>query len=103
VNHPQIKVVDTPVSELLPCDGLNLIVVVERLPELGDNEQILALYKTLLDGTCDTLPGFLLVTVVYSFERQYLSCGFTGESSLLQSVRSSLGAQRACLFKRGSS
>lgn len=70
VNHPQIKVVNTPISELLPCDGLNLIVVVERLPELGNNKQILALYETLLDGTCDTLSGFLLVTVVCSIRRK---------------------------------
>lgn len=64
VDNPEVEVVDSPVGKLLPGDGLNLIVVVERLPELGDNEEVLALYNALLDGAGDTLTGLDLVAVV---------------------------------------
>jgi hypothetical protein len=64
VNNPEIEVVNPPVSELLPGDRLNLIVVVERLPQLGDDEEVFTLYNALLDSTCNTLTGLLLVAVV---------------------------------------
>ena len=77
VNNPEIEVVNPPVSELLPGDRLNLLVVVERLPQLGDNEQIFTLYDALLDGTCNTLTGLLLVAVVWSLNQPLLTI-FTG-------------------------
>lgn len=64
VDDPEIEVVDPPVSELLLGDRLNLVVVVERLPQLGDDEQVFTLYNALLDSTCNTLTGLLLVAVV---------------------------------------
>ena len=47
------------------CAYLDLITVVERVPELGNEEQILSLYETLLDSTGNTLTSFLLVAVVW--------------------------------------
>jgi hypothetical protein len=64
VDDPEIEVVNAPVSQLLPGDGLNLVVVVERLPKLGDNEKVLALHDALLDGAGNTLAGLDLVAVV---------------------------------------
>jgi hypothetical protein len=37
---------------------------VEGVPELGNNEQVLALHDTLVNGTLDTLAGLDFVAVV---------------------------------------
>jgi hypothetical protein len=37
---------------------------VEAVPQLGDEEEILALDQTILDGTGDTLADLDLVTIV---------------------------------------
>ena len=58
------NVLKTPPLELLAADRLHLVSLVEGVPELGDNEQILALDETLIDGALDTLSALLLVTVV---------------------------------------
>lgn len=65
VDQVQVKVVNTPVLELLLDNGLDLLVVVEGLPKLGDNEELLALYKTLLDGAGNTLARLDFVAVVW--------------------------------------
>jgi hypothetical protein len=62
----QVEVVDTPILELLPADGLHLLVFVEGLPELRDDEEVLTLYESFLDGAGDTLTGFDFVAVVYN-------------------------------------
>ena len=64
VDNVEVKVVDTPVLELLLADWLDALVVVERVPKLGDNEQLLTLDNSLLDGAGDTLTRLLLVTIV---------------------------------------
>jgi hypothetical protein len=64
VHDVQIEVVDAPVSKLLAGNGLDLVGLVEAVPELGDNEEILALDETILNGTGNTLTGFNFVTVV---------------------------------------
>jgi hypothetical protein len=61
----EVKVVNTPVLELLLDNGLDLLIVVEGLPKLRDDEELLALYKTLLDGTGNTLARFDFVAVVW--------------------------------------
>lgn len=60
----EVKVVDTPVLELLLADWLDALVVVERVPELGNDEELLTLDETVLDGAGNTLTSFLLVAVV---------------------------------------
>ena len=64
VDEVQVEVVDAPVSKLLAADGLDLLAVVECLPELADNEEVFALYKSLLDGPGDTLTALDFVAVV---------------------------------------
>jgi hypothetical protein len=73
VDEVQVKVVDAPVGELLAADGLDLLAVVERLPQLADNEEILALYEAVLDGAGDTLAALDFVAVVC--ERVVVSSG----------------------------
>lgn len=65
VDKVKVEVVNAPVSKLLPGNWLNLLVVVESLPELGDNVEILTLDKSLLDRASNTLTGLDLVSVVY--------------------------------------
>jgi len=64
VDNVEVEVIDTPVLELLLADWLDALVVVEGVPELGDNEEFLALDDTFLDSASDTLTRLLLVTVV---------------------------------------
>jgi len=64
VDEEEIEVVDLPVGELLAGDGLDVLLVVVCLPELGDDEEVLSLHDALLDGTGNTLTTGLLVAVV---------------------------------------
>jgi hypothetical protein len=65
VHDVQIEVVDVPVCELLAADGLDLLAVVEAVPELGDDEEILTLNETILNGAGDTLTALDLIAVVF--------------------------------------
>jgi hypothetical protein len=65
MDQVQVEVVDSPVLELLLGDGLDLLVVVECLPKLGDDEEVFALYKALLDGAGNTLASFDFVAVIF--------------------------------------
>lgn len=65
VHNVKIEVVDTPVSELLAADRLDAVTVVEAVPELRDNEELLALYEAFFYGACNALPGFDFVAVVW--------------------------------------
>jgi hypothetical protein len=49
---------------------------VERVPELGDNEEVLTLDEAVLDGTGNTLTSLLLVAVVWKNRCQYGSLDF---------------------------
>lgn len=76
VHDVQVEVVDTQIGQLLAGDGLNLLAVVEAVPQLGDEEEVLALDDTLLDGTSDTLADLDLIAVVWK------GIGLAGYSSL---------------------
>lgn len=79
VDEEQVKVVDAPVGQLLAADGLDLLAVVERLPELADNEELLTLDKTVLDGARNTLSALDLIAVVCS--SQFVVCGNKGRGT----------------------
>ena len=61
----KVEVVDTPVLELLFADGLHTVVVVERIPEFRDEEEVGAFDYAFLDSAGDALTGFLFVAVVW--------------------------------------
>lgn len=65
MNVEQIKVLKTPPLKRLFGDGDNMLTVVEGIPELRDDEEILALDEAIVDSTLHTLAGFLLVPVVW--------------------------------------
>jgi hypothetical protein len=65
VHDVQVKVVDAPIGELLAGDGLDLVGFVEAVPELGDDEELLALDEAVLDCAGYTLAGFDFVAVVW--------------------------------------
>lgn len=64
VDEVEIEVLETPPFELLADNGLDAGLLVEGVPELGDDEELLALDDSLLDGALDTLAALLLVAVV---------------------------------------
>jgi hypothetical protein len=64
VDVEKVEVFEAPVCELLAADGLDLLAVVEGVPEFGDDEEIFALYETFLDGTSYSLSTLNFVTVV---------------------------------------
>jgi hypothetical protein len=66
VDEEKIEVVDAPVSELAASNGLDLVTLVEGLPELGGDEEVLTLDEAVLDGASDTLTALLLVAVIYT-------------------------------------
>jgi hypothetical protein len=57
-------ILKTPPLELLPNDGFDLVGFVEGVPELGDDEEVFALYDALFKGTLYALATLLLVAVV---------------------------------------
>lgn len=66
VDDVQVEVVNAQVGQLLAGNGLDLIAVVEAVPQLGDEEEILASDQTILDGAGDTLADLDLVAVVWN-------------------------------------
>lgn len=64
VDDVEVKVIDAPILELLFADGLDTVMVVERVPELRDKEEVGALDYAFFDGAGDALAGFLFVSVV---------------------------------------
>lgn len=64
VDEEEVKVVNLPVGKLLAGDGLDLVLVVEGLPQLGDDEELLTLHDALLDGAGNTLTTLLFVAIV---------------------------------------
>jgi hypothetical protein len=50
---------------LLLQDRLDLFGVVERVPQLADDEELFALDKTVLDGAGYTLASFDFVAIVW--------------------------------------
>ena len=64
VDNVEVKVVDAPILKLLFADGLDTVMIVERVPELRDKEEVGALDYAFFDGAGDALAGFLFVSVV---------------------------------------
>ena len=64
VDDVKIKIVNVPVLELLLANGLDLLLVMEGVPELGDDEELFSLNETILDRSRDTLAALDLVAVV---------------------------------------
>lgn len=64
VDNVQVEVVDAPVAELLLADRLDSVAVVERIPELGDEEEVFALDEAFLDGAGDTLARLYFVAII---------------------------------------
>lgn len=64
VDEVEVEVVDAPVGQLAAGDGLDAVAVVEAVPQLGDDEEVLALHQAVLDGASDTLTALLLVAIV---------------------------------------
>lgn len=65
VDEVQVEVVNAPVGELLAGYGLDLLGVVERVPELGGDEEVFALDEALLDGARDALAALDFVAIVW--------------------------------------
>lgn len=64
MNQVQVDIAKAPGLILCLChlDGMLLTVVV--IPQLGGDEDVLALDNAFFDGSLDTLAGFFLVLVV---------------------------------------
>lgn len=60
----QIEVLKAPPFERLLGDGDNVLAIVEGIPELGDDKEILAFDQAIIDGTLHTLASFLLIRIV---------------------------------------
>lgn len=60
-----MNVLKAPPLKLLADDGLDALLLVESVPELGDDGEILALHDTLIDSAFDANAGFLLIAVIY--------------------------------------
>ena len=65
VDIEKIKVLKSPVGELLTGDWLDMLLLVEGIPKLRDDEELITRYKTVFDSTCNTLTGLDLVSVIY--------------------------------------
>jgi hypothetical protein len=64
MDQVQVEVVNAPVLELFLGNGLDLLVVVECLPKLGDNKELFTLYESVFDGAGNTLAGFYFIAVI---------------------------------------
>ena len=64
MDYVEVEVVDAPVVELFLADGLDAVAVVERVPQLGNEEEVFALDETFFDGAGDTLARLYFVAVV---------------------------------------
>jgi hypothetical protein len=74
VDEVQVEVIDAPVFKLLLANGLDLLAVVEGLPELGNDEEVFALYEAVLDGAGYTLTALDFVSIVCETEVSLCIC-----------------------------
>lgn len=65
MHNVEIEVVDAPVLELFLANGLHAFLVMERVPQLGDEEEVGAFHNAFFDGPSHSLPGFALVAVIF--------------------------------------
>lgn len=61
----EVEVVDAPVGELLFADRFDVGLVVEGVPELGDDEEVGAFAEAVFEGAGDALAAFGFVAVVW--------------------------------------
>ena len=64
VDDVEIEIVDAPVLELFLADGLDAVVIVEGVPEFGDEEEVGAFDYTFFDGASDPLAAFGFIAIV---------------------------------------
>jgi hypothetical protein len=64
VDEEQVEVVESQIGQLLARRELDLVAVVERVPQLGDHEQLLTRDEPVFDGARKALADFLFVAVV---------------------------------------
>lgn len=60
----QVEVVDAPVGQLLFANGLDAFLVVESIPQLGHDKELLALHEAVFDSACDALAALNFVAVI---------------------------------------
>lgn len=72
MDNVKVEVIDAPVLELLFADGLHTVMVVERVPEFGDKEEVGAFHNAFFDGASNALTGFLFVAIIW--ERLRCEC-----------------------------
>jgi len=65
VHNEEVKIVNSPVFQLLPTYWLNAIRVVKGLPKLGDEKQFFTLDNIFLKSTGDSLAGFGFIVIIY--------------------------------------
>lgn len=66
--HDFDNVLDAPPFQLLANDGFNSSLLVEGIPELGDDYKILALYDPFVDSSLDTHTGLFFIPIIYIIE-----------------------------------
>lgn len=64
MHNVEVEVVDAPVLKLFFADGPNALLVMERVPQLGDEEEVGAFDDAFFDGSSHSLPAFGLVAVI---------------------------------------
>ena len=64
VHDVEVEVIDAPVLELLFADWRDAVVVVEGVPQLGDEEKVGALDEPVFDCPCYSLARFDFVAIV---------------------------------------
>lgn len=65
MHDEEVEVVDSPVAQLLFADRFDVGVVVEGVPEFGDDEEVGAFAEAVLEGAGDALAAFGFVAVVW--------------------------------------
>lgn len=87
VHDVEVKVVDLPVLQRASAGGLDVFPRVERLPDLGDDEELLALHETILDGTGNSVTAFLFVAVVCVKEQHAIIVSFRGSFFIMKLIK----------------
>ena len=64
VYYVEVEVVDAPVLELFLANRLDAVMVVEGVPQFGDEEEVGAFDDAFFDGTRDALTALWFVAVV---------------------------------------
>ena len=65
MDEVEVEVVDAPVLKLAFADGFDALGVVERVPELGDEEEFRAGDEAFFYGARDAEADFEFVAVVW--------------------------------------